>query len=458
MMPQRSGKTKQTKTIPAGRRMRDSPKSSETIIVPGREYVQDVDAKTTFELTLFSVNPRNALLFPRLSAIASRYEKYHFRRLHFDIESQAVTTDPGTVFHYMDPDPYDVAATSKAIVLNHRNSARNKVYENSTLRIDPRDLKGERFCRTLAETSGDLRNYDVGAYRVGGLSSAQKIVGELYVDYEVELISPTTGSYDTLDSPEDTYVSTDVGGNPNASLNLALGFDKLSAGSDYLVPLPEVEAGPGSLSVQGVAEFLVELYAVGTGITTLPNLESDSPAGEKKTITTSLSLLESTTKLFKSWLCLFNNPSDVISILKFTSLVATTITNVIVYVRPYAFSSSPPSVLGFSLRPDKIQAAIQRKRSLPTPHLGPQTCGRLLPATAVESVALVAKSHGGTCVMLPDLNSPKVSVPTPSPPKKYVFACTVCDSFDPCCCKSLRAKVPYDCDNCRLPNCLGQCS
>lgn len=472
MMPQKNtGKTK-SKTIPAGRRMQNNPRPAERITVPGREFVQDVGALTTFGLTLFSVNPRNALLFPRLSAIASRYEKYRFTRLKFVYESQAVTTDAGTAFMYMDPDPYDVAAASKAVVMNHKNSARNHLYEDFSLNIDPMDLKGERFCRTLDEESGDLRQYDVGAFRIGALSSASKTVGELYVDYSVELISPTVDSYETLDAVEDAYTSDESGTTPTDTLNRALNLSKAVPASNYFVPIPEVASGEGGLSIQGVAEFLLELYAEGVAISALPNLGTDSPSGEKKTITPLYSLVDGTTKLYKSWLCYFNNPTSVVSLLQFLSLTASSIAAVTVFVRPYRSQFSAPTS-GFALRRSRVPDVVSRHAQLSLLRNPPLllTIRRPIPlvaavepatpnsVAAVEPATPVAKSREGTCVMLPDLSSPKVPVPAPSPPRKFVLACHRCGSFDDCgCpCTKLQQRV-YTCDNCRHPTCLGQCS
>lgn len=448
MMPQKNtGRTKQ-RTIPAGRSMKPVNHSSERVVIPGKEYVQDVSALTTFLLTLFSVNPRNYLLFPRLAAIASRYEKYHFRKLHFVFETSAVTTDSGTMFHYMDPDPYDLAASSKAVVLNHKNSARSKLYDSNRLVIDPEDLKGERFCRTLDEVSGDLRQYDVGAYRIGALSSAQKVVGELWVDYEIELISPTTDGSDTIEGPEDGYFSTEAGVDPDDTINRALKFDKLASTQDsYLVPLPEPETETfGGLSVQGIAEFAVDLFIEGTGITTAPDLGTNGAVGERKTITPFKVVLEAT-KLWKSWRCYFNNPTNVTSFLSFLNLAATTITSVWVFVRPVMTNSAPPP-LGFLGKPNKKSAALQRRLLLPK-----------RPVAVVEPATPVAKLHVGTCVMLPDFSSPKAPVPAPSLPRKYVLACHRCGSFDECGCPcSKLQQKSYSCDNCRHPTCLGQCS
>jgi len=428
-MPQKNtGKTKQKSSIPAGRRMQDIRHTPERIITSGREYVSDVGATTTFALTLLSVNPRNALLFPRLSAVASRYEKYHFRRLQFRFRSSSVTTDAGTMFHYMDPDPYDGPATGKLEVLNHRNSARNKLYEDSLLTIDPQDLKGERFCRTVLETTGDLRLFDVGAYRIGALAATAHNIGELEVDYEIEFISPTVESGDLVNPTiDEAYSTTNWPQFPIAdvtNINAAFGDDMYLPHSDYLVPKPSpssVAQADRVLGLTGPSEFILSLLLEGTGFSgSNPALNISNAAKISESVLAEVK--QSTTSIYKEWKIVSNNALSSLSLLYFASFTFTTLTKL--YLKIYPSNSATAAPVGFSLRP---------RKSIPTLTLNQVYQGRL-PSTAVEPVERVAKSHGGTCVMLPDLSSPKVTVPSPSlPRRKYVFVCKCCLKEDSGC-------------------------
>jgi hypothetical protein len=435
-------------TIPAGRRMRDLVHDGEVNHMAHKEYVTDWGATTTFTLSPYTVQPRNTLLFPRLSAIAARYEKYQFKKLIFRYRTQAVTTDAGSAFMYFDPDCYDTAADSKLVLLNHRNSARNKLYEDFELRIDPKDLGPVRFLRSISASTGDQNLYDAGILRLGAMAGSAKVVGELEVDYEIDLISPNIDPEDIVEAVEDYYnTSAEVASTDD--LTNAFDPDGLLDQSSYLVPFPQVTGGGGTsaLAVRSAAEFLVDLYLVGTGITTAPTLQTDSAVGEKKTITKQEEVF-TTTKLFQQWACYFNNPSNVTSLLTFVGLVATTLTSCIMYIRPLASSSSAPPFSRLS-RLASIKGRPVTEAHFPFPSLFPR------PVAAVEPATPVAKSREGTCVMLPDLSSPRVSVPTPSPSqRKFVLICKRCrSSQEDCECIDTDLVVRNCCTN----NCKADC-
>lgn len=54
-----------------------------SIIVRHRELISDLSASASFQPGSRRINPGDADVFPWLSGIASRYEKYKFRKLKF---------------------------------------------------------------------------------------------------------------------------------------------------------------------------------------------------------------------------------------------------------------------------------------------------------------------------------------------------------------------------------------
>lgn len=424
------------KNIPAGRRMQDIKKLSETEMLSGSEYVTDVAALTTFGLTRFRVNPRNESLFPRLSAIASRYEKYKFDRLQFVYRSSAVTTDPGTTYMYADPDVNDATATTKLEVLNHRNCARGKVYTDISLEIDKKDLDRILFC-AADDAAGDDRLTDILAFFIGSTTGTAKQVGELEVNYRVTLISPTIDAGDLLSSLMlgSNAGNIEIGGQPllpiissaPAFLNSLWNIMGSSPETNYFVPelsapvTVDSDLPASSIKIDGPAEFDMIVVAEGTGITTTPSLvEAGGQAGQKITITKLDEAITSTTKFMQLWRVVSNNPTSVVSYLHFASAAITTLTKLYALVFPSTFRSS---VAPLSRLRNRRKSGHTFRPSLPPP------------STAVEPVEPVAKSHGGTCVMLPDLSSPTVPVPAPSPPR-FQVVCFRCKCPDlPCDCE-----------------------
>jgi len=157
-----------------------------------REYIRDIEGNEGFFKTLsHPINPGVPVLFPWLSQVASRYEKYRFHSLKFDFETSAPTSTPGTVMLAVDYDASDNAPETKAQFLAFSGASRSAPWQdNSTLCSSDR-LAAKRFVRVGAAPSGsDIKLYDLGNQLVG-INSTGGTLGELYVEYDVELLIPT---------------------------------------------------------------------------------------------------------------------------------------------------------------------------------------------------------------------------------------------------------------------------
>jgi hypothetical protein len=165
------------------------------IVVRHREYVGEVTGQTAFTVVSYSVNPGLAATFPWLSTVAQNYESYRFRRLCFDFETAVSTATSGSIQMAFDYDAADSAPSTKAILMAYHNAVRSPAWGECCCTADSSDLNKfgtQRFIRSSALAANqDVKTYDVANFHlaVSGFAGAT-VSGELYVDYEVELITP----------------------------------------------------------------------------------------------------------------------------------------------------------------------------------------------------------------------------------------------------------------------------
>jgi hypothetical protein len=190
-------------------------------IVRHREYVNDVLSSINFAVTsTYSINPGLVSSFPWLSQIAQRYEKYRIRKLRYTFETISPTTSVGSIMLVPDFDADDLAPTSKTQALSYKSSVRTQLWERIALDVKKEDLSAlpQYYIRPGTVSNIDVKTYDVGNLFVCSSGAvASVIVGELWVEYEVELIAPTIQSYDAIVNPTGAVVlnSTFTGANNN---------------------------------------------------------------------------------------------------------------------------------------------------------------------------------------------------------------------------------------------------
>lgn len=168
------------------------------IIIRHREFIFDITSSADFSVARFAaINPGSPNMFPWLSGIANNYESYIFNSLIFRYENSCNTVTAGTVILAIDYDPDDVAPTSKQQVLAYRGSVRSSAWSHSehrSLREDLSKRKSYFVRRGALPANAERDTYDVGTLAVctQGTDGALPI-GELYVEYEVKLMTPQLG-------------------------------------------------------------------------------------------------------------------------------------------------------------------------------------------------------------------------------------------------------------------------
>jgi len=165
-----------------------------SIVVKHREYIADVAGSVSFASVSYSINPALIVSFPWLYATANQYESYHFRNLHYIYEPACSTSTAGTVMLAVDYDAIDAAPGTKSQVMTYHGAVRSSVWEevryvalHSNL-----DKYKTRYTRSAALVANqDIKTFDVGNLFVcTALCAGTSNIGELYVEYEVELQTP----------------------------------------------------------------------------------------------------------------------------------------------------------------------------------------------------------------------------------------------------------------------------
>ncbi len=160
-----------------------------------REYLADIVGSVAFASNSYSVNPGLPGTFPWLSTLAQNFESYLFHKLSFDFETQKSASTSGSLMMAIDYDASDAAPQNKQQLMAYHHAVRSAVWDECSFRGDRQDLKKfgvQRYVRSGSLAANlDVKTYDVGTLFVATQGEADTTaIGELYVDYDVELITP----------------------------------------------------------------------------------------------------------------------------------------------------------------------------------------------------------------------------------------------------------------------------
>lgn len=160
-----------------------------------KEYVQDIAGSAVFAVTQFQCNPGLSNLFAWLSLQALFYQEYTVKYMKFCFETEKATTLSGKVMFAFLQDSSDAAPASKQEMLENLMKASGAVWEPFCLPINLKNfpaLGRSRFIRGgVLAANLDVKTYDIGQLVVATQGMADtSLVGELYVEYGLELRTP----------------------------------------------------------------------------------------------------------------------------------------------------------------------------------------------------------------------------------------------------------------------------
>jgi hypothetical protein len=168
-------------------------------IIRHREYIQEINAggssPSVFTAQQLSIQPGASASFPWLSQIATRFEKYQFKMLKFIFETEAPTALGGSLMLTVDYDASDPAPISKVQAMAYENAVRSPPWQECEHRsrvMDISNQKGYYIRDSALGANQDIKLYDTGNLFIcsQNVATAGSLLGELYVEYEIHLMTP----------------------------------------------------------------------------------------------------------------------------------------------------------------------------------------------------------------------------------------------------------------------------
>ncbi len=168
--------------------------------VSHRERIGTVLGSVAFTTTAYDINPGLVTTFPWLSAIANRFETYSFEKLTFRFKTKTATTALGDVILVNDYDCTDSGPATSIQAESYQSFVDGAPWQDLSMSALPKDLHKlkERYVRDTTNPSGtDQKMYDVGTFYICTENQASAaLVGYLYVEYTVRLMTPQLRSSD----------------------------------------------------------------------------------------------------------------------------------------------------------------------------------------------------------------------------------------------------------------------
>jgi len=167
----------------------------DSTIVRHSEFVSDVVQKIAFNSNVFEINPGISDTFPWLSGPSLSYEKYKFVGLNFRYEVLSSTNTTGKVFFVPDFNMQEEGPLTKQAALSYELATGSQPWVRFSFSVPDKYLRAynEYFIRNFTlPSNADIKTYDPLRLYVAteGATVDNTIVGELWVDYAVELINP----------------------------------------------------------------------------------------------------------------------------------------------------------------------------------------------------------------------------------------------------------------------------
>jgi len=250
-------------------------RNSSSVVIAHSEYIQDIlGSVNPFVVNAQGIlNPGYVLYFPWLAYIAQRFESYRFRRLSLKFKTECATTQTGFIIIVVDFNSNDPIPISKIQMLQYESALKGSVWMDHTVNLRSVDLNKRKsyFVRAPGQIVADSSVYDTAnAFIAVGGQTSNTIIGELWVDYEVELMTaelnpviPANGF--NLESAGTVNAGAPYGTAPTLVQGVSNSIGRI---------IPNGTGnGPAFQFLQPFSGLVTQTFA-GTGITGLPALNS----------------------------------------------------------------------------------------------------------------------------------------------------------------------------------------
>lgn len=166
-----------------------------TYCVSNKEFLRNLAPTTSgsSELSVIGLTCQVGIaeMFPWLSTIANTHQRYRMKRLAFNYVPVAGTQTRGRVVMAFSIDPTEPNPDSMAHITQYPKYIANSVWTPMTLNVDLKDRNEELYTRSGFVKDTDIKTYDLGKLFVGISDTTDtNTIGQLFVDYEVELMTP----------------------------------------------------------------------------------------------------------------------------------------------------------------------------------------------------------------------------------------------------------------------------
>lgn len=174
------------------------------VTIAYREYIRDIfSSGSDFTILGLSINP-GLTVCPFLSQLAGNYKEYRFKKLLFfyvpTVANVTATGQLGTTMMAFSYNAGDPLFTNKTAMMGYSGSINDIISNHIAMGVECDTAKGNhgfRYVRTGAVPVGqDIKTYDIGMLQIAtsGVNStsfpAGTQIGELHVEYEIELLKP----------------------------------------------------------------------------------------------------------------------------------------------------------------------------------------------------------------------------------------------------------------------------
>jgi hypothetical protein len=164
-------------------------------IIKHSEYIGDVLGSVNFTVAMtLNCNPGLPNSFPWLSQIANAYQKFCIKTLQYRFNTEAPSTITGSIFLSPEYNPQDLPPVTKMETFQNENTAKTVPWRNVNCVVPTKYLRvyNDYFVRPGGLSANqDLKTYDPLVLYVCTQGQANtNMCGEIWVDYEIELINP----------------------------------------------------------------------------------------------------------------------------------------------------------------------------------------------------------------------------------------------------------------------------
>lgn len=240
------------------------PTSYNSVVIGHSEYVGAVAAvQSLFTTTVVEVNPGLALSFPWLSGVAHNYESYKFRKLVYRYVPSCPISTAGSISMAVDYDVDDYTPSMKSQLMSFQGAVSGPVWDSLEFHCDIRNLKKfslDHYVRAGTITGTDAKTYDVGFLTIATDNMAATLsVGDFYVDYEVELITPQLQEDDDYRTSGKVLSAASTKANP---------LNGCTVETEEYFPVIEANQPTDEIIFKRAGKFLLSCQETGTGLTT----------------------------------------------------------------------------------------------------------------------------------------------------------------------------------------------